>query len=229
MKENFFLDGIMYTVTPCTAIASRDLDAAELLVHDGADRTNSPFRQNALLVENTADSGEKIQKVVFGYEMPETDKAFADMCEDSAAWESDYEVLDTVWTDPNTNRQIVQEGLDARAEARAEADQAAQDYLFLEGLNKIAAANQETAELIQAEQQRVRAQRREKRQEEAEATRRDTFLNRIFAAVAIIAAVTLLYTIEAVVFWLAMTIGIAGLLYIIAINVSYWGKPRRKE
>lgn len=57
----------------------------------------------------------------------------------------------------------------------------------------------------------------------------DTFLLRIYTALAIIAAVILLFTIEAVVFWLAMTIGIAGLLYIIAINVSYWGKPRRKE
>lgn len=132
-------------------------------------------------------------------------------------------------TDTTTNRQIVQEGLDARAEARAEATQEAQDDLFLEDLNKITAANQHTAELIQAAQRRVRAQKREQRREEAEATRRDTFMQRIFTAVVIIAAVILLYTIEAVVFWLAMTIGIAGLLYIIAINVSYWGKPRRKE
>lgn len=131
--------------------------------------------------------------------------------------------------DIKSNRQIVQEGLDARAEARAEATQSAQDDLFLEDLNKITAANQKTAELIQAAQRRIREQRREKRQEEAEATRRDTFMQRIFAAVAIIAAVIWLYTIEAVAFWLAMTIGIAGLLYIIVINVSYWGKPRRKE
>lgn len=132
-------------------------------------------------------------------------------------------------TDTTTNRQIVQEGLDARAEARAEATQEAQDDLFLEDLNKITAANQHTAELIQAAQRRVRAQKREQRREEAEATRRDTFMQRIFTAVVIIAAVILLYTIEAVVFWLAMTIGIAGLIYIITISVGYWRKPRNKK
>jgi hypothetical protein len=47
--------------------------------------------------------------------------------------------------------------------------------------------------------------------------------------VVIIAAVILLYTIEAVVFWLAMTIGIAGLIYIITISVGYWRKPRNKK
>ena len=132
-------------------------------------------------------------------------------------------------TDTTTNRQIVQEGLDARAEARAEATQEAQDDLFLEDLNKITAANQHTAELIQAAQRRVRAQKREQRREEAEATRRDTFMQRIFTAVVIIAAVILLYTIEAVVFWLAMTIGIVGLIYIITISVGYWRKPRNKK
>lgn len=131
--------------------------------------------------------------------------------------------------DIKSNRQIVQEGLDARAEARAEATQSAQDDLFLEDLNKITAANQKTAELIQVAQRRVRAQKREQRREEAEATRRDTFMQRIFTAVVIIAAVILLYTIEAVVFWLAMTIGIIGLLYIIAISVGYWGKRQKSS
>lgn len=131
-------------------------------------------------------------------------------------------------TDTTTNRQIVQEGLDARAEARAKADQEAQDAMFLEELNKITAANLHTAELIQAAQERVRAQRREKRQEEAEATRRDTFIQRIFTAVAIIAAVILLWNYGSVALWLAMTIGIVGLIYIIAISVGYWRKPRRK-
>lgn len=213
LEKTFPRDGVEYTVSLCTAIASCDKD--------------SGCCQKALLVENTTAGGEKIQKVVFGYEMPETDEAFDAMCEDSSAWESDAEVLDIGHF--LTARETVQAGLDGRAEARAEADQAAQDYLFLEGLNKIAAANQETAELIQAAQQRVRAQRREKRQEEAEATRRDTFLNRIFAAVAIIAAVIWLYTIEAVVFWLAMTIGIAGLLYIIVNTVGYYTRDKRKE
>ena len=233
MKENFFLDGIMYTVTPCTAIASRDLDAAELLVHDGADRTNSPFRQNALLVENTADSGEKIQKVVFGYEMPETDKAFADMCEDSAAWESDYEVLDTVWTDPNTNRQIVQEGLDARAAARADAAQEAQDDLFLDELNEMTKASRDMTARLEAAQRRrrkeLRDERREKRQAEAEDARRDTFMQRIFTAVCIMAAAIWLYTIEAVVLWLAATIAVIALLYIIVNTAGYYTRDKRKE
>lgn len=96
MTKTFTLDGVEYTVTPCTAIASCDLEAAELLVHDGADLTNSPFRQEALLVENTADSGEKFQKVCFGYDMPVATEDLADMCEDTSAWESDHETLATV-------------------------------------------------------------------------------------------------------------------------------------
>lgn len=132
---------------------------------------------------------------------------------------------------PNTktNREIVQEGLDARAEARAEATQEAQDALFLKELNKITAANQRTAELIQDAKRRVREQRREQRQEEATAARRDAFMQRIFTAVAIIAAVIWLYTIEAVVFWLALTIAIIGLLYIIVNTVGYYTHDKRKE
>ena len=130
-------------------------------------------------------------------------------------------------TDTNTNRQIVQQGLDARAEARAEATQEAQDAMFLEELNKITAANQHTAELIQAAQERVRAQKREQRREEAEATRRDTFMQRIFTALLIIAAVIWLYTIQAVVFWLAATIAIIGLLYIIVTICRYYGIGRK--
>lgn len=132
-------------------------------------------------------------------------------------------------TDTKTNRQIVQEGLDARAEARAEADQEAQDAMFLEDLNKITAANQHTAELIQAAQERVKAQKREQRREEAEATLRDTFMQRIFTALSIIAVTIWLYTIQAVAFWLALTIGITGLLYIIVNTVGYYTHDKRKE
>lgn len=132
-------------------------------------------------------------------------------------------------TDTNTNRQIVQEGLDRRAEERHEADQEAQEALFLEELNKITAANQHTSELIQAARERVRAQKREQRREEAEAARRDTFMQRIFTALSIIAATIWLYTIQAVAFWLAMTIGIAGLLYIIVNTVGYYTRDKRKE
>ena len=132
-------------------------------------------------------------------------------------------------TDTNTNRQIVQEGLNARAEARAEATQEAQDDLFLDELNKITAAKRHTAELLQAAQRRVREQRRERRQEEAEAIRRDSFMQRIFTALLVIAAVIWLYTIQAVACWLAATISITGLLYIIVNTVGYYTRDKRKE
>ena len=79
MTKTFTIDNTEYTVTTCTAIALGDV-----------------FEQGALLVENTADSGEMFQKVVFGYEMPETAEDFDEMCGDSGAWESDCEVLGTV-------------------------------------------------------------------------------------------------------------------------------------
>lgn len=136
-------------------------------------------------------------------------------------------------TDTKTNREIVQEGLDARAEARVEATQEAQEALFLEELNKITASNQHTAELIQAAQKRVREQRKAERkakyQEEAEATRRDTFMQRIFTALSIIAVTIWLYTIQAVACWLAATISISGSLYIIVNIVGYYTRDKRKE
>lgn len=135
--------------------------------------------------------------------------------------------------DTTINRQIVQEGLDARAEARSEATQEAQDAIFLAELNKITAANQRTAELLQAAQRRVRAQRREQwkeqRKEEAEATRRDSFMQRIFTALLVIAATILLHNIQAVAFWLAATIGITGLLYIIVSIWCYYGIDRKRK
>lgn len=79
MRKTFTIDNTEYTATECEAIALDDCCS-----------------QDALLVENTADSGEKFQKVVFGYEMPETVEDFEAMCEDSNAWESDQEVLDSV-------------------------------------------------------------------------------------------------------------------------------------
>ena len=42
------------------------------------------------------DSGEKIEYVVFGYDMPENEDDFSDMCEDSDSWDSDCETLETV-------------------------------------------------------------------------------------------------------------------------------------
>lgn len=81
MKKSFTINNTEYTIYTCTAIA-------------GCDETNT--RQDALLVENTAESGEIFQYVVFGWEMPETAEDFENMCEDSTAWESDCEVLETV-------------------------------------------------------------------------------------------------------------------------------------
>lgn len=136
-------------------------------------------------------------------------------------------------TDTKTNREIVQQGLDARAEARAEATQEAQEALFLEELNKITAANHHTAELLREAQKRVRekrkAERKAKHQEEAKATRRDTFMQRIFTALCIIAATIWMYTIGAVAYWLALTINISGLLYIIAKSVGYFTHDKREE
>lgn len=216
MTKTFTLDGVEYTVTPCSAIPG----VHQFLGHGAV---------AALLIENTADSGEKFQKVCFGYDMPNTIEDFTEMCEDSSAWESDHEVLATVMTGTTANRQIVQEGLDRRAEARAEATQEALDDLFLDDLNKLTQASRDMTAALEATQERVRAQKREKRQEEADATRRDTFMNRIFTALCIIAAVIWLYTIEAVAFWLALTIGIAGLLYIIVKSVGYYTRDKRKE
>lgn len=81
MKQ-FEINGIEYTVESCTAIC-------------GADLGDEGKRQDALLVSSERD-GEKFEEVVFGYEMPETEENFRDMCEDYAAWESDVEVLGTI-------------------------------------------------------------------------------------------------------------------------------------
>ena len=87
MRKTFTIENAEYTVTTCTAVAYCDLPTGNT--------------QDALLVVNitdTDDHGELIQKVVFGYEMPETVEDFEAMCDDSSAWESDSEVLDTVTT-----------------------------------------------------------------------------------------------------------------------------------
>ena len=81
MKKTFTVNNADYTVIEVTAVASCDMDTGD--------------RQDALLVVNT-QNGEKVEKVVFGYEMPETTEDFLDMCDDYNAWDSDYEVLETV-------------------------------------------------------------------------------------------------------------------------------------
>ena len=84
MKKTFTVEGTEYTVEDITAIATC------------AGEHGEDFRQNALLVTNMADSGEKIEYVVFGYNMPENDDEFSDMCEDSDAWDSNWETIKTV-------------------------------------------------------------------------------------------------------------------------------------
>lgn len=84
MKKTFTVEETEYTVEEITAIATC---AGEYSEDD---------RQNALLVTNMTDSGENIEYVVFGYDMPENEDDFSDMCEDSDAWGSNYETLKTV-------------------------------------------------------------------------------------------------------------------------------------
>lgn len=81
MKQ-FEINGIEYTVESCSAIC-------------GADLGDEGKRQDALLVSTERD-GEKFEEVVFGYEMPETEENFLDMCDDSAAWETDAAIIASV-------------------------------------------------------------------------------------------------------------------------------------
>lgn len=81
MKQ-FEINGIEYTVESCSAIC-------------GADLGDEGKRQDALLVSSERD-GEKFEEVVFGYEMPEIEENFLDMCDDSAAWETDAAVIASV-------------------------------------------------------------------------------------------------------------------------------------
>lgn len=81
MKQ-FEINGIEYTIEDCTAIC-------------GADCGDESKRQEALLVSSERD-GEKFEDVVFGWDMPENEEGFLDMCEDYAAWETDVAVIASV-------------------------------------------------------------------------------------------------------------------------------------
>lgn len=76
--KTFEINGKAYEIKPCTAICFVELG-------------DESKRQEALLV-TCRDS----EYVVFGYDMPETMDGFLSMCEDEYAWESDFEVLETV-------------------------------------------------------------------------------------------------------------------------------------
>ncbi len=82
MGKAYTINDITYTITPCTAIA-------------GCDNYDENYRQDALLITSWY-GGEKVEDVVFGFDMPETLEDFVAMSEDSAAWESYYETLETV-------------------------------------------------------------------------------------------------------------------------------------
>ena len=82
MTTSFIRFGVEYEVCKITAIAE-------------ADEANENARQDALLV-SCCVGGETVEEVVFGYELPIKEEEFTLMCGDSAAWESDYEVLATV-------------------------------------------------------------------------------------------------------------------------------------
>ena len=84
MKKNFTVEGTEYTVEEITAIATC------------AGQCSEDDRQNSLLVTSITDSGEKIEYVVFGYDMPDDEDDFSNMCEDSDAWDSDLDTLKTV-------------------------------------------------------------------------------------------------------------------------------------
>lgn len=79
--KTFEIDGANYAIEPCTAICA-------------ADAGDESKRQEALCVTNECN-GELFEYVVFGYDMPETEEAFLEMCDDASAWESNCETLKT--------------------------------------------------------------------------------------------------------------------------------------
>ena len=81
MKKTFTLSGTEYTVCECTAIA-KDLGESE--------------RRKALYVYSISESGEKTEFVLFGYDLPEDEYEFFEMCEESADWDGWYETIKSV-------------------------------------------------------------------------------------------------------------------------------------
>ena len=84
MEKTFTYEGSEYTIKEVTAIAD-------------VDDYNEEYRQDALLVTTVADSGEKFEWVVFGFDtLPEDDRDFENMESDPYAWDSYDETLATV-------------------------------------------------------------------------------------------------------------------------------------
>lgn len=83
MKEaTFKLYGSEYILRTGTAICCAELG-------------DESRRQEVVIVE-TDFHGEKFVNVVFGWPMPKSLDEFRAMAEDSSAWESDQEVLETI-------------------------------------------------------------------------------------------------------------------------------------
>lgn len=82
MKKFFEVNGIEYEIKAVTAICA-------------ADEEDESKRQGALMV-SSEQNGERSEYVVFGWEMPESEEDFTEMCEDYSAWESAQEVLASV-------------------------------------------------------------------------------------------------------------------------------------
>ena len=84
MEKTFTFDGNKYTFKEVTAIAD-------------CNDYNEEYRQDAILVTTVADSGEKFEWVVFGFEnIPEDEHDFDNMLADPYAWDSYDETLATV-------------------------------------------------------------------------------------------------------------------------------------
>lgn len=81
MKKTFTIGGTEYKVCECTAIAN-DIGESE--------------RRKALFVYSISESGEKTEFVVFGYDMPEDEAEFLEICKDSSAWDGWYETIESV-------------------------------------------------------------------------------------------------------------------------------------
>ena len=84
MKKTFTVDGTEYTVAQITAIAT------------SADEYAEDQRQNALLVTSYTDSGEKMEYMVFGFDMPQDESDFASMLDEPGAWDGSEDTLRTV-------------------------------------------------------------------------------------------------------------------------------------
>lgn len=84
MEKSFAVENTLYTVKEITAIATSAGDSAE------------DQRQNALLVTSEAESGEKMEYVVFGFEMPQDEDDFAAMCDEPSAWDGSEDTLSTI-------------------------------------------------------------------------------------------------------------------------------------